>query len=193
MADATWRTWFRMGWSRRRLLEWTTAAQASAGTKGSVDHYVRLCGVGSSQRCWPWKRASSAATGTSLSRRSWPRSGSPHRSWPRWVCVPYNSAELTASHDDVTALRLVARRTWRYFEEHVTSLDHDLPPDNFQEDRARRCPSHVADEHRPLPPLDRRRPGLRLDRHERRPRAHGAHDGHRRGSRSSQRAPVELV
>ena len=53
-----------------------------------------------------------------------------------WVCTPYNSAELTASRDDVAALRLVARRTWRYFEEHVTSADHDLPPDNFQEDPA---------------------------------------------------------
>ena len=42
MADATVRTWFRMGWSRRRRLEWTTAAQVSAGTKGTVNHYIRL-------------------------------------------------------------------------------------------------------------------------------------------------------
>src|SRR5256886_5926744 len=30
--------------------------------------------------------------------------------------------------------RLVARRTWRYFETFVTADDHMLPPDNFQED-----------------------------------------------------------
>jgi cyclic beta-1,2-glucan synthetase len=47
--------------------------------------------------------------------------------------VPYNSAELSASGDDVAELRLVARRTWRYFEDHVTALDRELPPDNFQE------------------------------------------------------------
>src|SRR2546430_11379504 len=30
--------------------------------------------------------------------------------------------------------RLVARRTWGYFETFVTADDHMLPPDNFQED-----------------------------------------------------------
>src|SRR5260370_31932710 len=35
---------------------------------------------------------------------------------------------------DARALRLVARRTWRFFETFVTPEDHMLPPDNFQED-----------------------------------------------------------
>jgi cellobiose phosphorylase len=30
-------------------------------------------------------------------------------------------------------LRMIARRTWRYFEQYVTPADHHLPPDNFQE------------------------------------------------------------
>jgi cyclic beta-1,2-glucan synthetase len=34
------------------------------------------------------------------------------------------------SHD----LRLIARRTWHFFETFVTSEDHWLPPDNYQED-----------------------------------------------------------
>ena len=33
-----------------------------------------------------------------------------------------------------TALRLIARRTWRFFETFVTPEDHALPPDNFQDD-----------------------------------------------------------
>jgi cyclic beta-1,2-glucan synthetase len=33
-------------------------------------------------------------------------------------------------------LRLTARRTWRFFETFVTTADHMLPPDNFQEDPA---------------------------------------------------------
>ena len=32
------------------------------------------------------------------------------------------------------SLRLIARRTWRFFETFVTAEDHMLPPDNFQED-----------------------------------------------------------
>ena len=35
---------------------------------------------------------------------------------------------------DALALRLIARRTWRFFETFVTAEDHMLPPDNFQED-----------------------------------------------------------
>ena len=136
MADATLRTWFRMAWSHRHRLEWTTAAQVSAGTKGTMNHYIRLmwggfvpavlavvAGIAGGR----WNLAVAALVATI---------------WlvaplvAAWVCTPYNSAELTASRDDVAALRLVARRTWRYFEEHVTSADNDLPPDNFQEDPA---------------------------------------------------------
>ena len=35
---------------------------------------------------------------------------------------------------DAQALRLIARRTWRFFETFVTPADNMLPPDNFQED-----------------------------------------------------------
>ena len=38
------------------------------------------------------------------------------------------------SDKDARALRLVARRTWRFFETFVTANDHMLPPDNFQEE-----------------------------------------------------------
>src|SRR5690606_19217716 len=41
------------------------------------------------------------------------------------------AAELSV--DEATQLRLIARRTWRFFETFVTSADHYLPPDNFQE------------------------------------------------------------
>ena len=43
-------------------------------------------------------------------------------------------AEHAASEADRRALRLIARRTWRYFETFVTAADNMLPPDNFQED-----------------------------------------------------------
>ena len=51
------------------------------------------------------------------------------------------------SEADARSLRLIARRTWRFFETFVTATDHMLPPDNFQEDPdARRRPPDVADQ-----------------------------------------------
>ena len=41
---------------------------------------------------------------------------------------------MSVSAADAQALRLTARRTWRFFETFVTAADHMLPPDNFQED-----------------------------------------------------------
>ncbi len=38
------------------------------------------------------------------------------------------------SRPDAAELRLIARRTWRYFETFVTAADNMLPPDNFQEE-----------------------------------------------------------
>ena len=48
-------------------------------------------------------------------------------------------------------LRLVARRTWRFFETFVTADDHMLPPDNFQEDpQPVACAPDLTDESRPV-------------------------------------------
>ncbi len=47
---------------------------------------------------------------------------------------PPVAGRVPVSAADARALRLVARRTWRFFETFVTAADHMLPPDNFQED-----------------------------------------------------------
>ncbi len=53
----------------------------------------------------------------------------------RWASAPPPvTGHLTIATEDVTALRLVARRTWRFFEAFVTADDNMLPPDNFQEE-----------------------------------------------------------
>src|SRR5207244_1428249 len=52
----------------------------------------------------------------------------------RWVSVPGIAARPVAfPPGDVRILRLIARRTWRFFETFVTAESHGLPPDNFQE------------------------------------------------------------
>src|SRR6202789_4596251 len=51
-----------------------------------------------------------------------------------WISVsPRVAGRLGVSETDARALRLVARRTWRYFETFVTADDQMFPPDNFQE------------------------------------------------------------
>ncbi|HET9990299.1 MAG TPA: glucoamylase family protein, partial [Kofleriaceae bacterium] len=46
--------------------------------------------------------------------------------------VPLERSELGG--DDRVFLRRLARRTWRFFRTYVAAEDHDLPPDNVQED-----------------------------------------------------------
>ncbi len=53
----------------------------------------------------------------------------------RWVSAePLAASQVEVSAADAQALRLIARRTWRFFESTVTPADNALPPDNFQED-----------------------------------------------------------
>ena len=53
----------------------------------------------------------------------------------RWSSLPHSMAGSNPLSDsDERALRLIARRTWRFFETFVTANDHALPPDNFQEE-----------------------------------------------------------
>jgi cyclic beta-1,2-glucan synthetase len=47
---------------------------------------------------------------------------------------PSQDGHLVITDVDEATLRMVARRTWRYFETFITAEDHSLPPDNFQED-----------------------------------------------------------
>ena len=55
----------------------------------------------------------------------------------RWASLPPPVAGgIAVSAADARTLRLIARRTWRYFETFVTAADNMLPPDNFQEDPA---------------------------------------------------------
>ena len=53
----------------------------------------------------------------------------------RWVSLtPRESTDRELSDADARTLRLIGRRTWRFFETFVTPEDHGLPPDNYQEE-----------------------------------------------------------
>jgi len=135
MADAIGRTLFRLLVSHRHLLDWVTAAQATVGPRLALAGFYRqmsggvAIGVVAAIVVW-W-------AGIDV----WPVAAPFVIAWiaspaiARWTSLsPLVAGRLPVSGADARALRLVARRTWRFFETFVTATDHMLPPDNFQED-----------------------------------------------------------
>jgi cyclic beta-1,2-glucan synthetase len=133
MVDAIARTGFRLLVSRRNLLEWTTAARSKAEPQ--------LDWLGFS-RAMAWGTAASVLASLAVLLAA-------PASWPLvlpfvllWLAAPAialfasrppRTRQIAASDPDAAELRLVARRTWRFFETFVTADDNMLPPDNFQE------------------------------------------------------------
>ena len=134
MTDAIVRTLWRLLVSHRLMLQWTPAAHAALRIPLHVSGlYQRMAGgialtlAGGiavavwHPGAWPialpilalWAAAPAIAHHVSL-----PGTAAP--------TVPF-------APDDARTLRLIARRTWRYFTAFVTPESHALPPDNFQE------------------------------------------------------------
>src|ERR1051326_7017541 len=134
MGDAIARTAYRMLISRRHLLEWMTAAHAEESSRHDLGTFLQFM--------WAAEALTLAVVMTVL--LTGPRS--------LIIALPFGAAwalsplvafwcsrrrldraiEFTAK--DLKAGRVVARRTWRFFETFVGDEDHWLPPDNFQED-----------------------------------------------------------
>jgi cyclic beta-1,2-glucan synthetase len=134
MSDAIARTLWRVFVSRRHLLEWTPAAQATAGKRLDLAGFaLRMAGsLGVA--------VSALLVALLLGHGAWPIAAPFVALWlvapaaARIVSSPpirENSASVSEAETKV--LRQTARRTWRYFETFVTSGDSMLPPDNFQE------------------------------------------------------------
>jgi cyclic beta-1,2-glucan glucanotransferase len=135
MMDAIGRTLFRLLISRRNLLEWVTAAQAQISARlGLAGIYRRMSGsvlialVAAGLVGWVGRDAWWVATPFVM---LWALAPAIAR---RISASPTVASRKSLSAQDDQALRLVARRTWRYFETFVTADDHLLPPDNFQEE-----------------------------------------------------------
>ncbi len=134
MADAIIRTLFRIFVSHRHLLEWVTAARATLDPRMSVSGiYRRMIGA-------PLIGCGALAVALVAGHRDWQLAAPLAAMWiaspavARWVSrSPRDAGHLPVTQADRMALRLTARRTWRFFESFVTAADHMLPPDNFQE------------------------------------------------------------
>lgn len=135
MMDAIGRTFHRLYFSHRYLLEWVTAAQMTVGDRLGVHGFARqMFGstvIAGAAAGIVWLAGSDA----------WPIALPVILAWliapgaAYWISrSPGPASRLAITKPDTDALRIVARRTWRYFETFVTAADHMLPPDNFQED-----------------------------------------------------------
>jgi cyclic beta-1,2-glucan synthetase len=134
MSDAIVRTVHRKLFSHRHLLEWVTAAGAEKSSKHDRHAFWRLM--------WPAQGiAFAAAVLVALAKTRSLSVAVPFLAL--WALSPviafYVSrrrpkAEQEFTPKDIRAARIVARRTWRFFETFVGDEDHWLPPDNMQED-----------------------------------------------------------
>jgi cyclic beta-1,2-glucan synthetase len=134
MTDAIGRTLYRLLFSRKNLLEWTTAAQSHNNSKsGVVASYRFMLGsvaVGLFTLIIAYYRADNFWMVLSPFALAWifaPLLAD------QMSLSPKLEDELATSPSDRKMLRLIARRTWTYFETFVTDSDSMLPPDNFQE------------------------------------------------------------
>jgi cyclic beta-1,2-glucan synthetase len=135
MLDAVVRTLGRLYLTKRNLLEWVTAARAGSG----ADLRLRIF-------YWNLRWGVILAVGAGFlfvvpKPGAWPVAApfvllwvlAPVLAW--WMSVPAKIAKSQIlSPQETRSLRLIARRTWRFFETFVDDEEHALPPDNFQED-----------------------------------------------------------
>ncbi len=138
MVNAVLVTLFRMTITHRRLLQWETASAVAARTAKltrSAQAWAFLFGLG----------ASPVIGAGALGLVFWLRPAALPAAAPviaLWIAAPviaYLMSRPTPepAHQinaaDRRFLRLLARRTWRYFESYMGPEDHGLPPDNVQE------------------------------------------------------------
>lgn len=135
MIDAILRTLARMLITKKRRLEWMTAARAERKLDLTLESF--------------WVRMRPASI-IALALLGLVALGFPHRLpfalpfltvWlispviAYWVSQPLPTRQFILSERERIELRRIARKTWRFFETFVGPEDHYLPPDNYQEDR----------------------------------------------------------
>jgi cellobiose phosphorylase len=135
--DAIFRTAWRLGLSKRRLLEWQPSSDASRHRAGSAAtdfvETVRRMGV-----------APAFALAVAAGLVAWRPDAlpaafavlvlwlvSPGIVW--WLNQPLERRQSVLDAAQVAAMRALARRTWAFFDTVVTADDNFLPPDNLQE------------------------------------------------------------
>ena len=139
-ADAVARALVRQFVTRRRLLQWTTAAAAQAAARSDLyslwlRHWriplaagVLLAGLLALREVHAGPLAAPPVVAVCLLCGLW--AAAPLWTWLASQPVGRGRARLSAG--ERTYLHGLARQTWGYYERHVGAADHHLPPDNVQ-------------------------------------------------------------
>jgi len=136
MCDAIVRALYRQLISRKKLLEWVSAAEAETKVQNTFGAFVLFM--------LPALLLTLIALALTLSVKPMglPVMGPLSVLWllspfiAYWVSRPRTAERKLLPAEDVKFARLIARRTWRFFETFVGPEDNWLPPDNYQEDPA---------------------------------------------------------
>ena len=132
--DAILLTFYRKLISKKKLLEWVTAAEADRGSAHDLKAYW--------QYLWPTEVLTLGVALLVMFLRPgvfgfstpflvvW--AASPLIA--HWVSRRLELEEEPLSSGDERLARLVSRRTWKFFETFIGPEDNWLPPDNYQED-----------------------------------------------------------
>ncbi|KUO77746.1 MAG: hypothetical protein APF77_17805 [Clostridia bacterium BRH_c25] len=133
MLDAITKTLVRVLITKKNLLEWVTAADMELALKNDVLSYWR--------RMWICPAAAAAAVLSSsfiapgalipvlVIAVLWAAAPA----IAHWVSKPGQREKNILGEKEVMELRVLARKTWSFFEDFVSALDNYLPPDNYQE------------------------------------------------------------
>ena len=136
LLDAALRTLVRVAVTRRHLLQWTAAAQEEHGLARVDTHGL----VWREMLAAPLCAAAVVAAVSVLHPVALPVTVPLALLWVLSPEVAWRVSRFSAargpelSPGDIRRLRLLARRTWRFFETFVGPEDQWLPPDHFQED-----------------------------------------------------------
>ena len=134
MSDAILRTVFRLFVSHRNLLQWVTAAQSGERPIQGLWGWYRQLAGGATLAIAAAVVVVSAGTASLLLALPFLVLWFMAPAIARWISLPSPQSLPASSAADHKSLRLIGRRTWRFFETFVTAADNMLPPDNFQED-----------------------------------------------------------
>jgi cyclic beta-1,2-glucan synthetase len=132
-------TLIRLAVTKRRLLEWETAATTAAKAAGLVGRKGLLRFV-TDMVSSPVIAAGVTLIIVTSAGDALPVAAPFLAMWALapavayWLSLPVGPRERPLSERDRALVRRSARKTWRYFETFVTAADGWLPPDNFQED-----------------------------------------------------------
>jgi cellobiose phosphorylase len=131
-------TLVRMAITKRRLLEWETAASAAARAAGIVGGraFLRFAAdmvaspiIAAVVALLVWATHPDSMSSALPFLMLWLIA--PGIAY--WLSMPVGPRERPLTDRERLLLRRTARKTWRYYEAFVTKADSWLPPDNYQE------------------------------------------------------------